>query len=68
MCDEAVNADITQKTVKELKELNLEHPEQWAKQVHGLDITKKIIKKYGSIDNWRRELYDFPINKKKEEE
>jgi len=39
MCDEARDAGITQKTVRELKELNLEHPDNWVKQarVHGTE-------------------------------
>ncbi len=33
MCDKARNADITEKTIKELEELNLENPEYWKKDI-----------------------------------
>jgi len=33
MCDNAVNANIIQKTVKELMGLNLEHEDNWIKQI-----------------------------------
>lgn len=29
MCDDAINAGTTEKTIEELKELALEHPENW---------------------------------------
>ena len=60
MCEKAETADLTQKSVKELKELNLEHPMQWAKQIYGEEIRKNIEKEYGSVENWRKQLYgDF---------
>ena len=60
MCDKARDTGIVQKTVKELRELNLEHPEHWAKQVHGEEIKDLIKKEYGSMNNWRKQLFgDF---------
>jgi hypothetical protein len=37
MCQNAIDAGTVEKTVAELKKLNLEHPDNWARQaiVHG---------------------------------
>lgn len=40
MCENAENADITQKTVKELRELKLEHEKNWIKQKYAEELTK----------------------------
>jgi len=35
MCEKALNADIVQKTIAELKKLRYEHPDYWKKQYCG---------------------------------
>ncbi len=40
MCDEARYADITEKTVGELREISMEHPDYWKADLRMKNITE----------------------------